>query len=208
MEKSLRKGQPNKDATSTVSPQPVIVDVGSVDKELASLWTKTVQGAACPGASAPVSRVLLSNLLVYALTDSDSDEAENTISEIAADHPTRAVIVDAHPSDRSHALQAELSVFCNISDRGLRLCGEQIRLRVHDSSPAAIGTIIPLLAPDLPIYLWTPANISTDDETLERLTHITDHWIIDSRKFDGCADRLQCAISSSIRDEPSVPLHD
>jgi glucose-6-phosphate dehydrogenase assembly protein OpcA len=181
-----------------------IVDIRSVDKELTRLWRETAEGG-LSGVSAPVTRVLLANLLVYALTDDEADEAQAVIADMAAEYPTRTVITDAQPDAAKEKLDAGISVLCDINERGARLCGESIRLHVHDIDESSLGTIIPLLVPDLPIYLWTPGDIATDQEALRRLARFSDHWIIDSRVFSHWPSKL--GFANSLTSEAGVCPH-
>jgi glucose-6-phosphate dehydrogenase assembly protein OpcA len=193
--------------TETVATEPIRVDVESIESELANLWMKAAEGS-LPGITAPVARVILSNLLVYASSEQEANEAASDITRIAADHPTRSVIADAQPGEPGHELEADVSMLCNITERGRRLCGEEIRLHSHGLTTKALGTIMPVLSPDLPIYLWTPGEMVADDEVLRKLVHISDHWIIDSRRFSDWPKSMQLAISLGPKHEPPVVLHD
>lgn len=191
----------------TITTSPITVDVASVDGELANIWLKATEGT-LQGVSAPVSRVLLSNLLVYATTDAKAAEARSVVKEIAADHPARVVIADAQTAETSGELKAEVSMICNITERGRRLCGEEITLHPHNVASAALGSILPVLAPDLPIYLWTPGALLPDDQLLVELTHIADHWIVDSRRFTNWPEDIGRVLELGPHHEPPITLHD
>ena len=190
-----------------MTTEPSVVDIRSVDKELTRLWRQTAEGG-LPGVSAPVTRVLLANLLVYAQSDSEADEAQAVIADMAAEYPTRAVVMDAQPGSDRERFDADISVLCDINEHGARLCGESIRLHIHDTDHAALGTIIPLLAPDLPIYLWTPGDIVLEDSAIRQLARSSDHWIIDSRRLNQWTSKLEFAKSLTSDAEASPRLHD
>lgn len=187
--------------------EPSIVDIRSVDKELTRLWRETAEGG-LSGVSAPVTRVLLANLLVYALTDAEADEAQAVIADMAAEYPTRTVVTDAQADAAKEKLDAGISVLCDTNERGARLCGESIRLHVHDIDESSLGTIIPLLVPDLPIYLWTPGDILPEQEALRRLARFSDHWIVDSRGFSEWPSKLDFANSLTSTAGVCPHLHD
>jgi glucose-6-phosphate dehydrogenase assembly protein OpcA len=191
----------------TVVTKPVRVNLRSVDKELAGLWRMAAEGGV-PGVSAPISRVLVANLLVYASSDEDAGKAAAAIEELAASHPTRAVVVDAQPGEAGRELDADVSVMCSIGERGRRLCGEEVRLHAHGLTAEALGTIMPVLEPDLPVYLWTPGDLTPDHEVFANLAQVVDHWIIDSRRFTHWTDSLDLVTSLALGREPPVILHD
>lgn len=204
MEMSDMAESRGKDVTVT---EPISVEVASVEGELANIWLKATEGG-IPGITAPMTRVLLSNLLVYAATDADANKAKAVVSEIAANHPARVVIADAQQGEQGKELKADVSMICNITDRGKTLCGEEIRIHPHGLAQSALGTILPILAPDLPIYLWAPGELIPNDEVLPELAHIADHWVVDSREFYDWPASLGQVISVGLHREPPVILHD
>jgi len=192
---------------AAIVTEPVRVEIGSLERELADIWVSAAEGA-IPGVTAPVTRALLSNVLIYAANDAEADEAAQTIVEIAADHPARVVISDAEEAPPGEAAQADLSMLCSITETGRRLCGEEIRLHPHGLAEAALGTLMPVLVPDLPVYLWTPGELPADDDLLRQLVRTADHWIVDSRRLPNWTDDLNRVIAIGLRHEPSVALHD
>lgn len=194
------------DNTGAISTKPVRVDVKSVDRELSSMWRKAAEGDT-PGVSAPLTRTLLSNLVVYATDEAEAEAAAQVVVELAANHPNRAIIVDAQPDGAERKLEAEISMFCSIGERGRRLCGEQVRLHAHGLRAEALGTIMPMLAPDLPVYLWTPGSLQGDGQVYRDLAQFADHWIIDSAAFadDQAFEVVDRAGRGS---KPPVIIHD
>lgn len=193
--------------TAEVFPtEPVTVDVRSVDSALSQMWRKAAEGVT-PGISAPLSRVLLLNIIVYAATDTEADIARDVITEIAGNFPARAVIADTEQVDSLRPLDANVSMLCSIGEHGRRLCGEEIRLHAHGAENAVIGSILPILAPDLPNYLWTPGNF-TSGSILASLVDISDNWILDTRATSNWTDTLSAAISYGATREDGVKLHD
>ena len=99
--------------------------------------------------------------------DASPDKAADAISETSGTHPCRAVIVRADDSADARP-GATVSAVCGITKRGdRRLCGEIIRLRAPAGSDTT-GMALPLLAPDVPFYLWAPAGSMTGGRGLAR----------------------------------------
>ena len=191
----------------TIITEPIKVNAESVDRELADLWKMAVDGR-IPGTAAPVTRSILSNLVVYAVSRANADEAAQAVVELIADHPSRVIIVDAESGKPESKLEADVSMLCNITEHGRRLCGEEIRFHTHGVASAALGTILPVLVPDLPIYLWTPGDLVWDKEFLGNLTRISDHWIVDSRQFTNRLEQFKLAVSLGPDHKLPTALHD
>lgn len=193
--------------TDTIATAPVKVDVRSVETELSDMWRKAAEGG-MPGVTAPTTRVILSNILIYAATDSEANESARAIEEIAAEHPARTIIADAEPGKPGQELDADVSMLCSISEAGRRLCGESVRLHAHGISVTALGTILPVIVPDLPIYLWTPGNLNPTDPVYGQLMNIPDHWIVDSRRFSDYRSRFEMVTKLGIERKPPLYVHD
>lgn len=191
----------------TIVTESIKVNADAVDRELANLWKMAIDGR-IPGAAAPVTRAILSNLVVYATSEEEANEAGQAVVELIADHPLRVIITDAGAGKPETKLEADVSMLCNVTDQGRRLCGEEIRFHTHGVASAALGTILPVLVPDLPIYLWTPGDLVWEEQFLSNLMHITDHWIIDSRRFTNLPERFQLAESLAPEHVPPISLHD
>jgi glucose-6-phosphate dehydrogenase assembly protein OpcA len=187
--------------------EPVRVDVRSVEKELAGLWRRATEGG-MPGVSAPATRVLLANVLVYARDHDEADQASAVLTDIAGSYPARTIISDAEETEPGHELDADVSMLCNITELGRRLCGEEVRLHAHGQSVTSLGTILPVLEPDLPVYLWTPGEINPDDPVYGQLLDIAEHWIVDSGRFSDLDTGLDMLTNLAIERDPFVVVHD
>ncbi len=190
-----------------ITLEPTRTDVRSVEKELAGLWRKATEGG-MPGVSAPATRVLLANIIVYARNSQEADRASDALVRIAANHPARTIIADAEAGEPGQELEADVSMICNITELGRRLCGEEVRLHAHGQSVTALGTILPVIEPDLPVYLWTPGEITPADPVYDQLLGIAEHWMFDSRQFQNLRAGLDMVTSLAIKREPVVIVHD
>src|SRR4030065_67688 len=82
-------------------------------------------------------------------------------------------------------LQAALSAPCQIApEGGKQVCSEQITLR---ASGPAVGelhsTVVPLLVPDLPVFLWWHEEPSLGSHLFQELLETSDRLIVDSADF-------------------------
>jgi hypothetical protein len=75
---------------------------------------------------------------------------------------------------------------------GRHVCCEQIRLVVGgDAGRRAAGAVIPLLVPDLPVFLWCAGTPPWENEFFRRLLDVADRLIVDSRTFPDPAAGLE-----------------
>ena len=187
----------------TWTGQPM--DVAAIEAELARL--RYAAAGSPPGGQTYALRTSLLNLVVYATGEDSAHEASNTIAGLTRDHPSRAIIVIAAPSEGQSRIQARCAAHCHVAP-GLehQVCSEEILL--HVSGPAAAhlhSIIIPLLVPDLPVYVWWTGPLPRGSHIFEEMMETADRFIVDSRRFRHpthgllrvaslCTDAPRCAI--------------
>lgn len=172
-----------------------VEDLGKVDSKLMSLYRRA---AGAEEDNVPVMRAALFNLIVYASTDEEAGEAAGNVAEVAGLHPCRAVIIDAVPPLPNEP-EISASVICGISERGeRRLCGDIIRLHAREGRVSVVGSVMPILVPDVPVYLWVPGEIPHKDIDFEHFADLSSHLIFDSRRFGNLAKGLMTVKSYSV----------
>ncbi len=160
------------------------VDISRIEAELGKLRYMMV-GDRSPGDGFAL-RTSLMNMVVYSERQEDTDMAARVIEDLASYHPSRAMIVQARPEPEESRVDAELAAHCHIS-RSLEqsVCCEEILLKV--AGPAAThlhSVIVPLLVPDLPVYLWWTDQLPTNTHLITELLAVADHLIVDSSRFE------------------------
>jgi glucose-6-phosphate dehydrogenase assembly protein OpcA len=163
------------------------VDVGRIEAELDKL-RYMVAGERGAGDGFAMRTSLL-NMVVYTQREEETDVASRVIEDLASHHPSRALIVLARPAEGECRIEAQLAAHCHISrSRDQSVCCEEITLRV--SGPAALhlhSVTVPLLVPDLPVYVWWTEPLPADSHLILQLMESADHLIVDSNRF---ADQL------------------
>ena len=67
---------------------------------------------------------------------------------------------------------------------GKNLCGEQLTLKARGRFTVELpSAAVPLLVPDLPVFLWWAGAPRLDDQIFERLARASDRVVIDSADF-------------------------
>ena len=114
------------------------------------------------------------------------DAARETLAGLAEQHPSRTILLFPQPDDGRDALDADLSLACfslEVVER--HVCSEVIELRLHgDRREAPASIVVPLLLPDLPVFLRWRGQPPFGARVLEQLLDVVDRLVVDSREWD------------------------
>lgn len=154
--------------------------VAELERELARL--RRARSAHATEQGHTVARASVLNLVVHATREVHARRSAGTIRELAQRHPSRAIVVHA---DRDHTpgVEAALSMRCRLpaADVARQVCYEQILIRARgDSDERLASAIIPLLLPDLPVFLWWTGTPPLDARQFDDLLALADRLIVDS----------------------------
>ena len=154
--------------------------VSDLERELTRL--RRAQSAHAREQGGTVARASVLNLIVYADREVHARRAARSISELALRHPSRAIVVLA---DRGIERKAEgrIEMFCQvpIADGARQVSYEQILVRAHgDVEDRLASAVIPLLVPDLPVFLWWTGSTPTSGRSFGDLVGLADRLIVDS----------------------------
>jgi glucose-6-phosphate dehydrogenase assembly protein OpcA len=160
------------------------LDVSRIEAELGKL--RYMVAGESTAAQGFALRTSLLNMVVYTEHEEQTDFASRVVEDLASHHPSRALIVLARPAEGESRIEAQLAAHCHIS-RSLEqsVCCEEVTLRV--AGPAAShlhSVIVPLLVPDLPVYLWWTEPWPADQHLFSQLMDTADHVIVDSARFE------------------------
>ncbi len=124
------------------------------------------------------------NLVVYADREMHALRAAASTARLSDRHPSRAIIV---LGDRMReGVDAAVQLHCLVprSDETARVCYEQIFARVRgDADDRIASVVIPLLVPDLSVFLWWTGTPPQDTKRFDDLIAVADRLIVDSADF-------------------------
>jgi glucose-6-phosphate dehydrogenase assembly protein OpcA len=156
--------------------------VSALERELARL--RRSMGAHATEQGVPVARASVLNLVVFATREVHARRAAKTIDELASRHPSRAIVIVA---DRERVGRpAELEMHCRLPQPGgaSQVSYEQILIRARgDADRHLVSAVIPLLLPDLPVFLWWTETPPLDAAFFDELLGLGDRLIVDSADF-------------------------
>lgn len=157
--------------------------VAALERELARM--RRVQTAQATEQGHVVARASVLNLVVHTTREVHARRAAATIGELAQRHPSRAIIVHA---DREWpaGVEAQLAMHWHLpaADAARQVSYEQILIRARgDSDERLASAVIPLLLPDLPVFLWWTGTPPLDERLFDDLLALADRFIVDSADF-------------------------
>lgn len=183
----------------------IVDDLSKIDDHLADLYRRAA-GAGNAEAFVPSVRTLLLNLIIYISKSDEMAEAVGNAAEVMGSHPCRAIIVNLGEPSRP---SATISAVCGITERGdRRLCGEIIELRAAGMGTEIVGIVMPLLAPDVPVFVWTPSDCPCAWAEFRAVADVADHVIIDSRRFPDLRAGLESIAPLCIGGAPDRTVQD
>ncbi|MBI4641739.1 MAG: glucose-6-phosphate dehydrogenase assembly protein OpcA [Candidatus Tectomicrobia bacterium] len=164
------------------------VPINDIEPELARLWKAAIETSG-EKSDDEIIRACALNLMVYT---SDKREAENVaaiLDQLVIQHPCRAIVMiaDSESSGPSTSpdLQASISTHHHATATGgHHLYCEQVTMSAKGEVVEELPSIvIPLLIPDLPVFLWWYGDPPFDDELFHRFVSTSDRLILDSTQF-------------------------
>jgi glucose-6-phosphate dehydrogenase assembly protein OpcA len=158
-------------------------DVATLEADLAELWRVAAED---PGSEHPVMRASVLTLLAFVEDDDEGRETFNLISHVIAQNPCRAILMVADPKERPEGLSAWISAQCHLPSSGARqVCCEQIYVRARGEAVKGLDNVVlPLIVPELPVYLWWRAGRFSPPSFLGQVLRVTNRVLVDSGRFE------------------------
>ena len=112
------------------------------------------------------------------------DAARETLAGMAELHPSRTLLLFPQEDGRD-AIDADLSLECyTLAELERHVCSEVIELRLHGRvAQAPASVILPLVLPDLPVFLRWRGQPPFGEPVFEQLVNVVDRLVVDSREW-------------------------
>jgi glucose-6-phosphate dehydrogenase assembly protein OpcA len=113
------------------------------------------------------------------------DAARKTLAGLDELHPSRTILLFPQDGGRD-ALDADVALECyTLPELERHVCSEVIELRLHGSlANAPASVVLPLVLPDLPVFLRWRGRPGFGRPAFEQLVDIVDRLVVDSREWD------------------------
>jgi glucose-6-phosphate dehydrogenase assembly protein OpcA len=130
--------------------------------------------------------------LVVALDDQHRVTAcDKLVANLSASHPLRAILVHLHGGGGPGILDADVTVDAHKLVNGFPVQREQVLLHVRGEAAHHLSSLVePLLANDVPTYLWWSGRHRLDEEIVRDAISFSDVLVVDSGKFEHPMDAL------------------
>jgi glucose-6-phosphate dehydrogenase assembly protein OpcA len=154
--------------------------VAALERELTRL--RRAQSAHALELGRAVARASVLNLIVYADREVHARRAAKSVSDLALRHPSRAIVLVADRGARA-GVEGRIEMHCHlpIPDGAKQVCYEQILVRARgDADERLASAVIPLLVPDLPVFLWWTGTPPASGRSFGDLVGLADRLIVDS----------------------------
>ncbi len=169
------------------STQTRPVDVRNIEGELQRLWREHTEASAEHAGETLVSIRTL-NLVIYS-PETQHEEIAALLDPLVEEHPARVIAIDAV---RNSSPQAWISVKPEHT-LGARLCigRELITIAASPQAHRELRSVVmPLLVPDLPVYLWWRGRPGFGVTLFDELARLADRLIIDSARLEDLRSEL------------------
>jgi glucose-6-phosphate dehydrogenase assembly protein OpcA len=171
--------------------------ITALDRELSRLRRAAVAHAKERGQT--LARASVLNLVVYAERENHARRAARTVADLALRHPSRAIVLLGDRDREGVVASVQLHIHVPQSDGAQPILYEQVLARVSgDFDERVASVVIPLLVPDLPVFLWWTGTPPSDARRLDDLVMLADRLIVDSADF-ARADRTLPEVARLVR---------
>ena len=162
------------------------VSITDIERELARLR----EMATAPG-SAPNLRTSVMTHIAW-VPEAWVEAATGTLSGLGERHPSRTILLFPKPHAERDELDAEVDLRCFIrgGNEG-QVCSEVVAIQLCGPRSQAPGSVVmPLLIPDLPVFLRWRGEPAFGSQPLEELVEIADRLVVNSDEWSDCDGTL------------------
>jgi glucose-6-phosphate dehydrogenase assembly protein OpcA len=159
-----------------------VASISAIEQELTRLRRAASAHAKEQGHS--IARAAVLNLVVYADREMHARRAAASSSRLSTRHPSRVIVI---LGDRQReGVDVVVQLHCHVPrpDETAQISYEQILARVKGEADERVASVvIPLLVPDLPVFLWWTGTPPHDTRRFDDLIALADRLIVDSGDF-------------------------
>jgi glucose-6-phosphate dehydrogenase assembly protein OpcA len=159
-----------------------VASISAIEQELTRLRRAATAHAKEQGRT--IARAAVLNLVVYADREMHARRAAASTSRLSTRHPSRVIVILGDRQREGVDVQVQLHCHVPRPDETAQISYEQILARVKgDADERVASVVIPLLVPDLPVFLWWTGTPPHDTRRFDDLIALADRLIVDSADF-------------------------
>jgi Glucose-6-phosphate dehydrogenase subunit len=153
--------------------------IREIERELGQL-----RDASTPPGAAPLLRTSVMTHIAW-VPERWAEQARGTLLGLAERHPSRTILLFPCPDEAEDVLEGEVDYRCFVrGGHEKEICSEVISIRLCGNRAAAPASVVmPLLVPDLPVFLRWRGPLPFDTQELEQMVDVVDRLVVDSREW-------------------------
>jgi glucose-6-phosphate dehydrogenase assembly protein OpcA len=163
---------------------PAAVEVAAIEQELSSFWKMASEHEG----EGSIIRACSCNLIAVAQNRREAVVLPPVLAQVAAWHPCRSIIAYRETREESTGhgdaphMDAWISAQCSVPfSGGPQICCESITVSARGDAHFDLpNTLVALLVPDLPVYVYWRSFNADDQALVERLAQFSQLLIVDS----------------------------
>jgi glucose-6-phosphate dehydrogenase assembly protein OpcA len=154
---------------------PIAVDVAAIEKDLTSLWKSA-------GKNSAIMRSSSCNFLAIVKNRQAAEAFQPALAKLSQTHPCRSIV--AFPESGDPEILAWIRAQCSIPFYEVpQVCCESIMLAARGEAIRNLpNTLLSLLIPNLPVYLYWRSFQIADRELIEQMVRFSNLLIVDSHQ--------------------------
>ncbi len=160
-----------------------IVDVHAIEQELEEVrWKLRPDGQMDEAAehAAAEARASVLNLITVVTDERELAGVEAVLDRLSTTNPSRTLILLAQEDRADDKLEARVSAQTR-TESGHRVTTEEVLIHAHGQVAEHLASLVtPLLIPDLPVMLWSPARPDFDSRLFNDLCELADRLVVDT----------------------------
>lgn len=172
------------DSSSARYGSGAALEITQIERELQRLWKDAAESSTKSGGG-PVVRACSMTLVAPCTNDIQFDHVAQVVEQAAFRQPCRAILVKVDLDNKNAEMDASVSTVCALGGpQQKRVCHEQIQLFASAGSLTTVApSVLALLVPDVPAYIWTPCEKLLATPIVQELASSADALLLDSHRF-------------------------
>ena len=153
--------------------------IAELERQLRDIWKGFSKNEQLEQA---VTRARVMNLIVYTSNKDADPEISQVLADVSNESPGRMIVLIRDSGLPASVINGWVNALCHKAAGGRKqVCCEQIMIHAGERDASQWSSVVlPLLVPDLPVFLWWHDRPDSDLDLLNAVLEACDRLIIDS----------------------------
>ncbi|MCI0603643.1 glucose-6-phosphate dehydrogenase assembly protein OpcA [bacterium] len=153
--------------------------IAELEQQLREIWKGFSKNEQLEQA---ITRARVMNLIVYTASKDADAEISQVLADVSYESPGRMIVLFRDAGLPASVMNGWVNALCHKASGGRKqVCCEQIMIHAGERDASQWSSVVlPLLVPDLPVFLWWHDRPDSDLDLLNAVLEACDRLIIDS----------------------------